>query len=117
MASARRSSAITAKAKTTFLRTIVDSLEPLEVGEVRWGHASQIGTYAQHVYTSLNEKQTVLDYLEYNAAPGTKNQQILDLAGAMLFRGEAIKKKIGVLSGGERARLCMASLLLGNYNI
>jgi len=102
--------------KTTFLRTIVDSLEPLD-GEVRWGHASQIGTYAQHVYTSLNEKQTVLDYLEYNAAPGTKNQQILDLAGAMLFRGEAIKKKIGVLSGGERARLCMASLLLGNYNI
>ncbi len=102
--------------KTTFLRTIVDSLEPL-AGDIRWGHASVIGTYAQHVYTSLNDKQTVLDYLEYNAAPGTKNQQILDLAGAMLFRGEAIKKKIGVLSGGERARLCMASLLLGNYNI
>jgi ATP-binding cassette subfamily F protein 3 len=46
--------------KTTFLRTIVDSLEPL-AGEIRWGHGCQIGTYAQHVYTSLPDKQTVLD--------------------------------------------------------
>lgn len=102
--------------KTTFLRTIVESLEP-KAGEMRWGHGCSIGTYAQHVYTSLNEKQTVLDYLEYTAAPGTKSQQILDVAGAMLFRGETVKKKIGVLSGGERARLCMAGLLLSNYNI
>ena len=48
--------------KTTFLRTVVDSLKPL-AGEVRWGHGCQIGVYAQHVYTSLPEKQTVLDYL------------------------------------------------------
>src|SRR5262245_64134134 len=73
--------------------------------------------YAQHVYISLTEKQTVLDYLEYNAAPGTKIQQILDLAGALLFRGEAVKKRIAVLSGGERARLCLAGLLLSQYNV
>ncbi len=102
--------------KTTFLRTIVDSLPPL-TGDARWGYGCQIGVYAQHVYTSLPEKQTVLDYLEYNAAPGTKNQALLDLAGAMLFRGEAVKKSISVLSGGERARLCMAGLLLSQYNI
>ena len=48
--------------KTTFLRTVVDSLKPL-AGEVRWGHGCQIGVYAQHVYTSLPEKQTVLEYL------------------------------------------------------
>jgi ATP-binding cassette subfamily F protein 3 len=102
--------------KTTFLRTIVDSLDPKR-GEVKWGYGCQIGTYAQHVYTSLPEKQTVLDYLEREAAPGTKTQQILDVAGAMLFRGETVKKKIGVLSGGERARLCMAGLLLSNYNV
>lgn len=102
--------------KTTFLRTVVGSLEPL-AGEMRWGYGCQIGTYAQHVYTSLPEQKTVLDYLEYNAAPGTKNQEILDVAAALLFRGEQVKKRISVLSGGERARLCLASLLLSNYNV
>ena len=102
--------------KTTFLRTVVDSLSPL-AGEVRWGHGCQVGIYAQHVYTSLPEKQTVLEYLEYNAATGTKTQEILDLAGALLFRGDAVKKKVSVLSGGERARLCLAGLLLSQYNV
>lgn len=102
--------------KTTFLRTVVDSLEPL-AGETKWGYGCSVGVYAQHVYTSLPEQKTVLDYLEYQAAPGTKNQQILDLAGALLFRGEAIKKRVNVLSGGERARLCMAGLLLSQYNV
>jgi ATP-binding cassette subfamily F protein 3 len=102
--------------KTTFLRTVVDSLQPL-TGEVRWGHGCQIGIYAQHVYTSLPEKQTVLDYLENSAAAGIKTQEILDLAGALLFRGESVKKRIAVLSGGERARLCLAGLLLSQYNV
>lgn len=102
--------------KTTFLRSIVDSLAPI-AGEVRWGYGCQVGIYAQHVYTSLPESKSVLDFLEYNAAPGTKNQQILDLAGALLFRGEAVKKRISVLSGGERARLCLAALLLSQYNV
>jgi ATP-binding cassette subfamily F protein 3 len=102
--------------KTTFLRTVVDSLQPL-AGDVRWGYGCEIGVYAQHVYTGLPEKQSVLEYLEDKAAAGTKNQEILDLAGALLFRGEQVKKRIAVLSGGERARLCMAGLLLSSYNI
>jgi len=102
--------------KTTFLRTIVDSLEPIK-GEVKWGHGCEIGIYAQHVYTSLTETDTVLGYLERAAMIGTKQQQILDLAGAMLFRGKAVEKKVKVLSGGERARLCMAGLLLGPFNV
>ena len=102
--------------KTTFLRTVVDSLPALS-GEVRWGYGCQLGIYAQHVYTSLPEEQTVLEYLERSATRGTKTQDILDLAGALLFRGEHVEKSISVLSGGERARLCLAGLLLGNYNI
>ena len=102
--------------KTTFLRTLVRSLEPL-VGDVKWGHGCEIGIYAQHVYTSLPEQLTVLGYLENAARIGTKQQQILDLAGAMLFRGQAVDKRIGVLSGGERARLCLAGLLLGSFNV
>ncbi|MBI1345195.1 ATP-binding cassette domain-containing protein [bacterium] len=102
--------------KTTFLRTIVESLAPIS-GEVRWGYACQYGVYAQHVYTSLPPDQTVYQYLESHAATGTKEQRILDLAGAFLFRNDHVQKKISVLSGGERARLCLAAMLLSEYNI
>lgn len=102
--------------KTTFLRTIVDSLTPL-AGEVRWGHGCKIGVYAQHVYTSLPEKLTVLGYLEQQAAFGKKDQEILEVAGALLFRKTHVNKLISVLSGGERARLCLAGLLLNDYNV
>lgn len=102
--------------KTTFLRTLVDSLAPLS-GHVKWGYGCELGIYAQHVYTSLPEGDTVLRYLERAAAVGTKSQRILDVAGAMLFRGQAIEKRVQVLSGGERARLCLAGLLLGSSNV
>jgi ATP-binding cassette subfamily F protein 3 len=59
----------------------------------------------------------VLEYLEHAAAPGTKAQTILDLAGSFLFRGDHVHKRIAVLSGGERARLCLAGLLLGKCNV
>ena len=102
--------------KTTFLRTLVDSLKPL-AGDVKWGHGCNIGVYAQHVYTSLPEKQTVLEYLQQEAAFGKKDQEILEAAGALLFRKSHVHKPISVLSGGERARLCLAGLLLSDHNI
>ncbi|AMV17751.1 ABC-F family ATP-binding cassette domain-containing protein [Planctomyces sp. SH-PL14] len=102
--------------KTTFLRTIVDSLKPVS-GEVRWGYGCDIGVYAQHVYTSLPPKQTVYEYLEAVAPAGTKTQEILNGAASLLFRGGDIKKKISVLSGGERARLCLAGLMLSKYTV
>jgi ATP-binding cassette, subfamily F, member 3 len=102
--------------KTTLLRTLVDSLKPLS-GEIRWGYGCTVGVYAQHVYTSLPERQTVMEFLESKAAPGTKTQAILDQAGALLFRGDHVEKPISVLSGGERARLCLAGLLLAQDNI
>ena len=102
--------------KTTLLRTIVDSLKPL-AGRVKWGFGCNVGVYAQHVYSTLPEDQTVLEYLEYNSMPGVTTQDCLNLAGALLFRGSHVKKSIRVLSGGERARLCMAALLLGDYNV
>jgi ATP-binding cassette subfamily F protein 3 len=102
--------------KTTFLRTIVDSLKPLG-GEFRWGFGCQIGVYAQHVYTSLPEHQTVIEYLREQAAFGKKEQEILEVAGSLLFKGPHLKKPISILSGGERARLCLASLLLSRCNV
>jgi ATP-binding cassette subfamily F protein 3 len=102
--------------KTTMLRTLVGSLEPLD-GNMKWGHGIEIGTYAQHVYTTLDERQTILEHLEYASDPDTTRQELLAMAGALLFRDDAIQKKIKVLSGGERARVCMASLLLGTANV
>ena len=102
--------------KTTLLRTLVHSLEPLQ-GTMKWGYGVEIGTYAQHVYTSLDERLTVLEHLEYVSDSNTTRQDVLAMAGALLFRDEHIQKKVKVLSGGERARLCMAGLLLGTANV
>jgi ATP-binding cassette subfamily F protein 3 len=101
--------------KTTFLRTIVNSLRPL-AGESRWGHGCKVGVYAQHVYTTLPESDTVAEYLR-SKGKGRKEQEILGVAGALLFRKSHVDKPISVLSGGERARLCLAGLLLGDYNV
>ncbi len=102
--------------KTTFLRTVCGSLEPLE-GQLKWGFGCQVGVYAQHVYTTLPEEKTVEDYLHYQAAPGTTIQQIKSIAGSFLFSGEMVEKRIRVLSGGERARLVLAGLLLERHNV
>ncbi len=102
--------------KTTLLRTLVHSLDPLD-GTLKWGYGVDIGTYAQHVYTSLDERLTVVEHLEYVSDSNTTRQDVLAMAGALLFRDEHIQKKVKVLSGGERARLCMAGLLLGTANV
>ncbi len=102
--------------KTTLLRTLVGSLES-KAGEMKWGHHCRIGTYAQHVYTTIPENETVIEYLEGQAMKGTTDQQVLAVAGALLFRDSHVEKKVKVLSGGERARLCLAGLLLSDYSI
>lgn len=102
--------------KTTLLRTLVGSLPTLG-GTLKWGYGCQIGTYAQHVYGSLDPRLTVLETLEQNCDREITRQEVLAMAGALLFRDDHVNKKVKVLSGGERARLCMATLLLGTDNI
>jgi ATP-binding cassette subfamily F protein 3 len=102
--------------KTTFLRTICGSLAPV-TGSVNWGFGCEVGVYAQHVYTSLPDNDTVYEYLEHQAAPLTSPQYIKDVAGSFLFSGVLIEKRIRVLSGGERARLVLAGLLLKQHNV
>ena len=102
--------------KTTLLRTVVDSLAPLG-GSCHWGHGCKIGVYAQHVYTTLPPGQTIFHYLDTCRGPETSTQTLLDIAGSFLFGGSAIEKKISVLSGGERARVCLAGLLLAPHNV
>jgi ATP-binding cassette subfamily F protein 3 len=102
--------------KTTFLRTISDDLKPL-AGDFRWGNSLQIATYAQHVYAAIRPETTVYQYMSQKAAPEVMRQEILNLAGSFLFKGDEVDKKIGVLSGGERARACLAGMLLSKSNV
>jgi ATP-binding cassette subfamily F protein 3 len=97
--------------KTTFLRTIARELEA-KGGSFQWGHALGVSYYAQHVYASLDEKLDIYTYLEQEAASGVMRQGILDMAGSFLFHGDETEKKIKYLSGGERARVCLAGMLL-----
>ncbi|MEK6246631.1 MAG: ATP-binding cassette domain-containing protein, partial [Planctomycetales bacterium] len=102
--------------KTTMLRTMVGSLPSLS-GEVVWGYGCQIGVYAQHVYSTLPGDQTILQYLDDCRSPETTSQKVLDIAGCFLFHGDLVNKRISVLSGGERARVCLAGLLLAPHNV
>ncbi|HTL70318.1 MAG TPA: ABC-F family ATP-binding cassette domain-containing protein [Candidatus Eisenbacteria bacterium] len=97
--------------KTTFLRTIAGDLAS-KGGTFKWGNNLQVAYYAQHVSQSLHPGQDVFTHLYDKAAPGVTRQEIMNLAGSFLFRGEDTKKPIGVLSGGEKARVCLAGLLL-----
>ncbi len=97
--------------KTTFLRTICGNLSA-QGGTFRWGLNCNIAYYAQHVVSALDPKQHVLGHLESMAAPTVTRQEALAMAGSFLFKGNDVKKKVSVLSGGECARLCLAGLLL-----
>ena len=97
--------------KTTFLRTLAEDLAP-KGGKHRWGHGLKVAYYAQHVFSSIRPDLTVYEHMSSMAAHGITQQEILNLAGSFLFKGNDVEKIVSVLSGGERARLCLAGLLL-----
>ncbi len=102
--------------KTTFMRTLVNDL-PARSGSWQWGAGLQIAYYAQHVFTGLDAREEVIDCLTRQAARGVTTQDILNMAGCFLFQGTDVRKKVGVLSGGERARLVLAGLLLSGFHV
>lgn len=102
--------------KTTLLKTLAGQLEAV-AGKCRWWHKADIGYYAQHVERSLKPEDTVMRHLVGHAAPGTSNEEVLKMAGDFLFKDDDLDKLTGVLSGGERARLCLAGLLLARHNV
>ena len=101
--------------KTTFARLVIGESEPSR-GVVRVGHNVHIGYYAQNQDDLMNGDFTVFDTLD-RVAVGDVRTKLRDILGAFLFRGEDIDKKVKVLSGGERARLAMARLMLAPYNL
>ncbi len=101
--------------KTTLMRVITGELEPL-AGEARIGHNVTIGYFAQNQEDVLDKSLTVFGTLD-QAATGDIRTKLRDILAQFLFRGEDIDKKVSVLSGGERARLGMAKLMLQSHNL
>ncbi len=101
--------------KTTLARMLVNDLAATS-GEIKLGHNIEIGYYAQNQTEALDSKLTLLQTME-NAAPAEMRTKVRNILGAFMFSGEDAEKKVSVLSGGEKARMAMACLLLRPFNL
>ena len=99
--------------KTTFIKSIVDQI-PFIKGEKRFGANVEVGYYDQ-TQSKLTPSNTVLDEL-WNDFKLTPEVEIRNRLGAFLFSGDDVKKSVGMLSGGEKARLLLAKLSMENNN-
>ena len=100
--------------KSTMVKAIMNEIQ--HIGELTVGHNVQIGYFAQNSASLLDEELTVFQTID-DIAVGEIRKKISDLLGAFMFGGEDTQKKVKVLSGGERVRLCMVKLLLEPYNL
>jgi ATP-binding cassette, subfamily F, member 3 len=100
--------------KTTLSKIITGNLDC--TGVVTLGHNVKIGYYAQNQAELLDPKTSVLETLE-NVARNITTLQLRNILGSFLFSGDAVDKKVSVLSGGEKGRLALARLLLEPINL
>ena len=100
--------------KSTLIRILLGQALPSE-GEFEFGYNVTVGYYAQE-NQSLDPDNTVLDEL-WNAYPGLTQTEIRNTLALFQFKGDDIEKKVAVLSGGERARLTIARLILSKMNL
>jgi len=101
--------------KTTLARMLVNDLTATS-GDINLGHNIEIGYYAQNQTEALDSKMTLLETME-NAAPAEMRTKVRSILGSFMFSGEDAEKKVSVLSGGEKARMAMACLLLRPFNL
>ncbi len=101
--------------KSTMMKVIIGELEAMK-GSAALGYNVDLGYFAQNQEDILNKADTVYDTLD-KVAVGDIRTKLRDILGAFLFKGNDVDKKVAVLSGGERARLAMAKLILHPYNL
>jgi ATPase subunit of ABC transporter with duplicated ATPase domains len=100
--------------KTTLLR-MLGGLLPPDSGEVRPGHGLRLGYYAQE-HETLDVDRTILDHMR-SAAVEQSDTDLRKILGAFLFSGDDVDKPAGVLSGGEKTRLALATLVCSGANV
>jgi len=101
--------------KTTLIRLLHKELE-LTTGKLSIGSMAKVGYYAQNQNTLLDPKKTVFETID-DIAVGDIRLKVRGILGSFLFDNDDIEKKVSVLSGGEKARLALAKLLLNPYNV
>ena len=99
--------------KSTLVKCIMDEID--YEGKLKIGHNVEIGYFAQNQAQLLNDELSVFETID-NVAVGDIRTRIRDILGSFMFGGDAIDKKVKVLSGGERSRLAMIKLLLEPVN-
>ena len=101
--------------KTTLLKLIAGELD-LDKGSITVGHNVQVAYYAQHHTEKLDREKTILDEI-WSLVPDQPQTFVRGVLGSFLFSGDDVDKKISVLSGGERARVALARLLVEPSNL
>ncbi len=101
--------------KTTLLRMIAGEL-PYDAGAIRMGTGVEVGYYAQHHADTLDLSATVYEVVQ-RASPETPPSRVRSICGAFMFSGDDIDKPVKVLSGGEKARVALARLLVKPGNL
>ena len=96
--------------KSTLMKLAL-GFETPDAGKIELGQNVTSAYYAQHQLETLNESSTVMREMD-EAAPGWTSSEERRLLGAFLFHGDDVEKRVGVLSGGERARLALAKMLV-----
>jgi ATPase subunit of ABC transporter with duplicated ATPase domains len=100
--------------KTTLLRLLAGVEEP-DTGRVIAGHGLKVGYYAQE-HETLDPDRSVLENMK-SAAPDTPETELRRILGSFLFTGDDVDKPAGVLSGGEKTRLALATLVVSSANV
>jgi ATP-binding cassette subfamily F protein 3 len=103
--------------KTTLLRMVAGELSA-DRGRINLGHEVSMSYYAQHLSEMLDPNKTVLEEV-YQVVPNANPTFVRGVCGAFLFSGADVEKPVAVLSGGERARVCLAKILVkpGNFMV
>jgi ATPase subunit of ABC transporter with duplicated ATPase domains len=100
--------------KTTLLRMLAGMIQP-DTGEVLPGHGLRLGYYAQE-HETLDVDRTILEHMR-SAAPDQNDTELRRILGAFLFSGDDVNKPAGVLSGGEKTRLALSTLVCSGANV
>lgn len=101
--------------KTTFCRILAGELE--HEGKLTLGHNVSLNYFAQHQTDTLDPEKSILQEMLDSAPTSEAQRKVRDILGCFLFSGEAIEKRIRVLSGGEKSRVALARILLQASNL
>ncbi|NUN07300.1 MAG: ATP-binding cassette domain-containing protein [Bdellovibrio sp.] len=97
--------------KSTLLKSLAEQI-PLVQGSIKWGHQVSTSYFAQHTPEALNPEHNVLQAMAAGAHQEVTQQDVLNMAGSLLFSGDTALKKVKVLSGGEKSRVALGQILL-----